>query len=78
VAALLSRVQAATLLIAGDDDAEILAAHHRALRTLVCAKRLEILPGSGARFDDADATATAAHLAGQWFVDHLAPQRPLA
>jgi hypothetical protein len=68
-------VQAATLLIVGDDDAPLLQANRAALRVLTCAKRLEVVPGAGLWFDELGARETVAHLAGAWFMRHLAAGR---
>ena len=75
VSAQLSRVQAATLLIVGDDDAALLQSHRAALRVLTCSKRLEVVPGAGLWFDELGARETVAHLAGAWFMRHLAAGR---
>lgn len=71
----LAQVQAATLLIVGDDDAPLLRAHRAALRELTCTKRLEVVPGAGLRSDELGARETVAHLAGAWFMRHLAAGR---
>lgn len=75
VGAHLAHVQAATLLIVGDDDAPLLQANRAALRVLTCAKRLEVVPGAGEWADELGARETVAHLAGAWFVRHLAAGR---
>lgn len=75
IGAQLSHVQAATLLIVGDDDAPLLQCHRAALRELTCAKRLEVVPGAGLCFDELGARETVAHLAGAWFMRHLAAGR---
>lgn len=75
VGAHLAHVQAATLLIVGDDDAPLLQAHRAALRLLSCAKRLEVVPGAGLWVDEPGARETVAHLAGAWFVHYLAGGR---
>jgi putative phosphoribosyl transferase len=75
VGAHLSRVQAATLLIVGDDDAELLQSNRAALRVLTCSKRLEVVPGAGLWYDELGASETVAHLAGAWFLRHLAAGR---
>lgn len=71
----LAHVQAATLLIVGDDDARLLQCHRAALRELTCVKRLEVVPGAGLRFDEPGVRETVAHLAGAWFMRHLAAGR---
>lgn len=75
VGAHLARVQAATLFIVGDDDAALLQSHRAALRVLACAKRLEVVPGAGRRADTPGVRETVAHLAGAWFMRHLAAGR---
>jgi hypothetical protein len=71
----LAQVQAATLLIVGDDDPALLQSHRAALRVLTCAKRLEVVPGAGQWSDELGARETVAHLAGAWFMRHLAAGR---
>jgi len=71
----LVRVQAPTLLIVGDEDAPQLQYHRAALRELTCAKRLEVVPGAGLWFDELGARETVVHLAGAWFMRHLAAGR---
>lgn len=71
----LAHVQAATLLIVGDDDVQLLQSHRAALRELSCVKRLEVVPGAGVWFDEPGARETVAHLAGAWFMRHLAAGR---
>ena len=75
VGAHLAQVQAATLLIVGDDDADLLQSNRAALRLLSCSKRLEVVPGAGRWFDELGARETVAHLAGAWFMRHLAAGR---
>lgn len=75
VGAHLAQVQAATLLIVGDDDAPLLQSNRAALRALTCAKRLEVVPGAGLWADQLGARETVAHLAGAWFMRHLAAGR---
>lgn len=75
IGAHLAHVQAATLLIVGDDDAPMLQSHRAALRELTCTKRLEVVPGAGLWSDELGARETVAHLAGAWFMRHLAAGR---
>jgi pimeloyl-ACP methyl ester carboxylesterase len=72
----LPRVRAPTLLVVGQDDAELLRAHRRALPLLGGARRLEIVPGAGACRADGAAAQAVAHLAAHWFA-HRLPMRPL-
>lgn len=75
IGAHLAHVQAATLLIVGDDDAPLLQSHRAALRELTCAKRLEVVPGAGLRGSTSSVRAKPWHLAGAWFMRHLAAGR---
>lgn len=75
VGAHLAHVQAATLFIVGDEDASLLQSHRAALRVLTCAKRLEVVPGAGQRVDTPGVRETVVHLAGAWFMRHLAAGR---
>lgn len=67
----LSRVKAATLLIVGSQDRQVLELNEEALRHLECEKSLEIVPGAGHLFEEEGALETVAHLACDWFVRHL-------
>lgn len=71
----LAAVQAPTLLIVADEDLQALAGHRQTLRRLVCQKRLELVPGASHPLDRPGAMDVAAHLAGAWFVAHLADHR---
>ena len=71
----LAQLQAATLLIVGDDDAAMLRAHRQAMRLLGGAKRLEVVPGAGLHGADTAALDTVAHLAADWFARHLPAAR---
>lgn len=75
VSANLADVQAATLLIVGDDDAQLLQSNRAALRVLTCTKRLEVVPGAGQSADERGVRETVAHLAGAWFKRHLTTGR---
>lgn len=75
VGAQLANVQAATLLIVGNDDTALLQSHRAALRVLTCTKRLEVVPAAGHSADELGARETVAHLAGAWFMRHLAAGR---
>lgn len=75
VGAQLACVQAATLLIVGDDDPTLLQSHRAAMRVLTCTKRLEVVPGAGLQADTPGVRETVAHLAGAWFMRHLAGGR---
>jgi len=74
VLAAFPRVRAATLLVIGDGDEDVLRSHRRALPLLAGARRLEIVPGADAAPGDAAAVQAVAHLAAHWFALRL-PQR---
>lgn len=69
----LAQVRAATLLIVGADDAEVLALNRSAWRQLACEKRLEVVPRATHLFMEAGALESVARIAGEWFVTHLSP-----
>ncbi len=74
-ASYLARVQAPTLLIVGGADAEVAHVNRCALGLLQCDKRLEVVPGATLTRDEPAASQTVAHLAGTWFLRHLARKR---
>jgi putative phosphoribosyl transferase len=67
----LARVQAPTLLIVGGADTEVLALNRFVLRTLQCAKRLEVVPGATHLFEEPGALDAVAQLAADWFERNL-------
>ena len=71
---LLADVRAATLLIVGGDDREVLTLNRQALAQLRAEARLEIVPGATHLFVEAGALEEVARLASAWFVAHLAPR----
>ncbi len=64
-------VQAPTLLIVGGDDAGVARLNRTATRSLRGQWRLEVVPGATHLFEEAGAMETVAHLAGNWFSDHM-------
>jgi putative phosphoribosyl transferase len=72
----LARVSAATLLIVGGADHEVLELNRQALRLLQCNKRLEVVPGATHLFEEAGTLGSVAELAASWFDTHLARARP--
>ncbi len=68
-------VQAATLLIVGGNDLELLALNRALLAQLVCTRRLEVVPGASRGFKEPGALDTVAHLACSWFEAHLSNGR---
>jgi dienelactone hydrolase len=71
---LLSQVRAATLLIVGSEDKEVLALNQETLAELSCPKRLAVIPGATHLFEEQGALDDVAHLAAYWFKNHVAPQ----
>ena len=65
-------VQAATLLVVGGNDFELLALNRALLTRLNCTRRLEVVPGASRGYKEPGALDTMAHLACAWFETHLA------
>lgn len=70
---LLPQVEAATLLIVGGDDEEVLTLNEQALARLRCIKRLEVVPGATHLFEEPGALDTVVALAAGWFATYLGP-----
>jgi putative phosphoribosyl transferase len=68
----LARVKAATLLIVGGDDVEVLALNRAARRRLRAESDLAIVPGATHLFEEPGALEKVADLAAGWFTRHLA------
>lgn len=68
----LSRITAATLLIVGGNDPEVLALNKAAYRRLHCTRQLEVVPGATHLFEEPGTLETVAALARAWFLRHLA------
>ncbi len=71
----LPAVRAATLLIVGGEDVEVLALNRRAQRQLRCENRLEIVPGATHLFEEPGRLERVVELARNWFLTHLKPER---
>lgn len=69
----LAQVSAPTLLIVGSRDDAVLELNREAQSLLRCANRLAVIPGATHLFEEAGALETAAELARDWFISHLAP-----
>jgi dienelactone hydrolase len=67
----LPHVAAATLLIVGGNDREVLELNRRAYSQLRCEKELEIIPGASHLFEEPGTLEKAAQLARDWFREHL-------
>jgi putative phosphoribosyl transferase len=69
--AALTAVAAATLLIVGGCDREVLALNQDAYHALRCERRLEIVPGATHLFREPGALEAVVTLATDWFLAHL-------
>jgi dienelactone hydrolase len=67
----LPEVRAATLLIVGGNDRQVLALNRSALARLSCEAHLEIVPGATHLFAEPGALEQVASLASAWFTRHL-------
>jgi putative phosphoribosyl transferase len=67
----LSRVRAATLLIVGGLDAEVIALNQAAYAQLSCTKELQIIPGATHLFEESGTLERVAHIALDWFKKYL-------
>ena len=67
----LERVRAATLLIVGGADTDVLALNRAAYAHLHCEKRIDVVPRATHLFQEAGALETVAALASDWFLQHL-------
>ena len=69
----LGEVKAATLLIVGGKDVQVLSLNREALAQLATEKKLEVVSGAGHLFEEPGALDEVARLAREWFQDHLMP-----
>jgi putative phosphoribosyl transferase len=69
----LAAVRAATLLIVGGRDEQVLEPNRTALAELRCESRLTVVPGATHLFEEPGALETVAALARDWFTTHLRP-----
>ena len=71
----LLKVQAATLLVVGGRDTEVIELNRAAYAQLrqATARELKIIPGATHLFTETGALDQVAQLAAQWFVRHLSP-----
>jgi dienelactone hydrolase len=68
----LIHVRAATLLIVGGMDTEVLRLNRDAYALLTCEKQLQVVPGASHLFEEPGALALVATHASHWFARHLA------
>ncbi len=67
----LSQVKAATLLIVGELDGEVIELNKTAFDSLKCTKKMEIVPGATHLFEEPGKLEIVAKLAGDWFDQYL-------
>ena len=67
----LPRVAAPTLMIVGGRDDVVLDLNRRALASMRCDKRLDVVPGATHLFEEPGALERVAALAAEWFVEYL-------
>jgi len=68
----LPRVQAPTLLVVGGNDATVLDLNRKALASMTCERRLEIVPGADHLFEEPGKLGEVLRLAAPWLARHLA------
>jgi putative phosphoribosyl transferase len=69
----LSRVQAPTLFIVGEDNLPAVAMNQAALMQLHTEKQIELIPGATHEFEESGALEEVARLVTQWFERYLTP-----
>jgi putative phosphoribosyl transferase len=67
----LMAVRCPTLLVVGENDADVLRLNEQAFERLDCEKRLTIVPGAAHLFEEPGTLDEAARLAAEWFAKHL-------
>jgi putative phosphoribosyl transferase len=68
---MLPSVKAATLLLVGSLDSEVIVLNEKAYAALTCEKKLAIIEGAGHRFEEPGKLEEVADLASEWFSKHL-------
>ena len=68
----LERVTAATLLVVGGNDIQVIALNQEACARLRCEKELKIIPGATHLFEEPGALEKVSRLAANWFLQHMA------
>jgi len=69
----LGHVKAATLLIVGSNDKQVIPLNEEAYYLLHCERALRIVPGASHLFEEEGAIERCASLAAEWFAGHLQP-----
>jgi putative phosphoribosyl transferase len=65
-----------TLFIVGAQDVEVLQLNRQAAAQLIAPHAIEVVPGATHLFEEPGTLEQAAHLARDWFLQHLAVARP--
>src|SRR6266478_2673718 len=73
----LPKVQVPTSLIVGGDDDIVIELNEQARDRMHCEVKLEIVPGATHLFEEPGALERVAHLASNWFVDHIGAKSEL-
>jgi putative phosphoribosyl transferase len=71
----LVHVKAATLLIVGERDEDVLRLNEQAYEKLQCEKSLAVVPHATHLFQEPGALEEVARLAADWFQKHLTPRK---
>ena len=69
----LPQVKAPVLLIVGEHDPEVISLNKKALARLNNSSRLDIIPRATHLFEEPGALEDVAHLAANWFGEHMGP-----
>jgi pimeloyl-ACP methyl ester carboxylesterase len=69
----LSHVRAATLLIVGGDDKQVMPLNEEAYYLLHCERALRIVSGASHLFEEEGALEKVSSMAAEWFAGHLHP-----
>lgn len=69
----LAAVRSPTLLVVGGNDEMVLILNRAAQERMRCETRLSVVPGASHLFEEPGTLAQVAHLATDWFLDHLTP-----
>jgi len=72
--AALPAVRAATLLIVGGNDAQVIVLNRQAQARMSCEVKLEIVPGATHLFEEPGTLEQVAALAAGWFAGHMGAQ----
>jgi putative phosphoribosyl transferase len=71
----LTKVKAATLLIVGGEDTEVIEMNREALAKLKAEKSMVIVPGATHLFEEPGALEEVARLASDWFLHHFVTKK---